>query len=272
MLAGKPQAYFLYVPPDLDLSASLPIVVLCPQPGRNASDTLRRSGWQPFAERMGFLLAVPENDDVSLISALLEDIAKVYSLDRGRHYLVGGRTALSPIFAAAAFAADTPNVSPAATEIPRLTYSSEKSSVEEIWAFLDRHPRLTKKPVPTTLTVIVTGVRNDRGQVAAALYKGADGFPGDAKKANGAAQVPARMGNITLTFNRLMPDDYAVSLLHDEDNDGALTASLGFPLEGFGISTNPPVRFAPPKFAQARFYIAGDVSERLIRIRMTYLR
>ena len=45
--------------------------------------------------------------------------------------------------------------------------------------------------------------------------------------------------------------DYAVSVIHDENNNAKLDTFAGIPREGFGFSRNPAIRFGPPKFSAA---------------------
>ena len=67
----------------------------------------------------------------------------------------------------------------------------------------------------------------------------------------------------------LAPGDYALAVIHDENGNGKLDTIVGIPREGYGFSRNAPVRFGPPRFAAARFTVAGaETSE---RVTMRYL-
>ena len=54
----------------------------------------------------------------------------------------------------------------------------------------------------------------------------------------------------------LAPGKYAISIIHDENNNDKLdTNFIGIPKEGFGFSNNPRIMFGPPSFEKASFEI-----------------
>lgn len=119
------------------------------------------------------------------------------------------------------------------------------------------------------VSLTVTGLRSDKGQVLICLTRDAHAFPDCTGSADARhAIVPAT--NPQTTFANLPQGRYAISVLHDENGNGRADKTLGFiPREGFGFSRDAPVRMGPPKFEQAAFAIDGhDVSQ---SIRMRYL-
>lgn len=54
-----------------------------------------------------------------------------------------------------------------------------------------------------------------------------------------------------------VPDGiYAISLVHDEDENNELTKNfLGIPKEGYGASNNAPAKLGAPKWMDARFEV-----------------
>ena len=71
-------------------------------------------------------------------------------------------------------------------------------------------------------------------------------------------------------FSGVTPGRYAVSVFHDENNNGKLATNfVGMPKEGVGASTNAKGHFGPPKFDAAAFRFAGGRQE--LKIKMTYL-
>jgi uncharacterized protein (DUF2141 family) len=108
------------------------------------------------------------------------------------------------------------------------------------------------------LTVDVSGLRSQKGQVCVSLFSSGRGFPDNPNAAVAAQCVRTEGGNAQVTFSNLRGGSYAVAVLHDENNDGkANRNALGIPKEGFGFSRNPVLRFGPPKFGEASFVVAG---------------
>ena len=154
------------------------------------------------------------------------------------------------------------------------------TTTDEAWknrAFETNH----YKPVPTTLTVTIKGLRPKRkdyrknGIVQALLFdkENSSSFPGDAKKSRGVESVnlpKITPQNITITFPKLSPGIYAIVLLHDEDEDGKMGTSFRLPTEGYGASNNPRL-FRAPRFDECSFLVTGATEARQIEIPMNYL-
>lgn len=116
----------------------------------------------------------------------------------------------------------------------------------------------------TGLTVKVSGLRNSQGQLAVLVFDGAEGFPGDHRRAVRQAFIGLRDADgkprpesaLSATFADLPSGSYAVSVLHDEDGDRRMRTGLfGIPREGIGASNNPAMRFGPPSFGDAKVEI-----------------
>lgn len=110
-----------------------------------------------------------------------------------------------------------------------------------------------------TLTVTVTGVKSDRGQIMAGLLK-ADTAAGVARNAGGMA-APAVEGTTTLTFTGLSEGGYAVRLFHDENGDGEMSSNMfGIPVEGFAFSNGARSSFGPPDFTAMKVEVKADTT------------
>jgi uncharacterized protein (DUF2141 family) len=121
------------------------------------------------------------------------------------------------------------------------------------------------------LTIRVADARNSRGQVAIALFAGADGFPGDKTKALHTLQVPIdpKTMSAEVSVRGLSFGSYAVAVFHDENGNGRLDKNmLGVPKEGYGFSNLAKRSMGPPKFADAEF--ALDQPEQTIEIKLAY--
>lgn len=101
------------------------------------------------------------------------------------------------------------------------------------------------------LTVVVDGIHADRGNVRAALFTQAAGFPSSPAQ----AQVqPAKPWQAVFVFKGLEPGEYAVSAFHDLNANDKLDRNfVGKPKEPYGFSNNARGMFGPPEFDEARF-------------------
>lgn len=121
---------------------------------------------------------------------------------------------------------------------------------------------------PATVTVEVSGLRNDRGHVLVALYDSPDVWTVVGRE---VATCGARIvrGRARCELHDVASGSYAIALLHDEDDDGVLDRDfIGWPQEGFGFSNDVgPSIAGPPSFASAAF---EHESETTVRVRARY--
>jgi len=113
-----------------------------------------------------------------------------------------------------------------------------------------------------TLAVTVTGFRNRKGLLLCSLFQTAEGFPDDAEKAYQRLRRKIDGDSVEIVLEDVLPGEYAIAVLHDEDEDGAITRGFfGIPTEGAGASNNPRPRRGPPRYDEARFPYDGDKLE-----------
>lgn len=63
---------------------------------------------------------------------------------------------------------------------------------------------------------------------------------------------------ISVTFESLPLGTYAVSVFHDENEDGQINqGGFGIPLEGFGFSQNPSITTRAPEFSETAIIVVG---------------
>ena len=119
------------------------------------------------------------------------------------------------------------------------------------------------------LEVAVAGLRSTGGLVRLCLTANPKAFPACHNDALAVRRnVPA--GAPLLAFDGLPPGDYAAAVMHDENGNRRLDTFAGIPREGFGFSRNPQVRFGPPRFAAARFAVAGEANRQQVRMRYMF--
>ena len=125
-------------------------------------------------------------------------------------------------------------------------------------------------PGAGSLTITVTGLRSNNGSVNASLFTNAKYFPGDVRGIIKTALASISQGRAVLVIKDIPFGRYAVSVMHDENNNGKLdTNFMGIPSEGIGASRNAKGKFGPPKFEDAAFDLA--VTSMPLDITMTYL-
>ena len=106
----------------------------------------------------------------------------------------------------------------------------------------------------STLTILVTGLRNANGQVCIRLWNKKDGFPTDDRKAFRTITIPILNASATASFTGIPFGIYAVSTWHDENKNGKFdTRFPGIPLEGHGISNGTRGKLGPPPFEPSIF-------------------
>lgn len=122
-----------------------------------------------------------------------------------------------------------------------------------------------------TLTVHVTGARNAKGKIRAALFRDGKGFPNDASQAvhTQAADIDPQTLSAQVVFADLRAGVYAVSVFHDENVNEKLDKNfMGVPKEGYGASNNPKKKMGPPNFDGAKFQLSG--TEQSVEIKLMY--
>ncbi|MDR1631837.1 MAG: DUF2141 domain-containing protein [Dysgonamonadaceae bacterium] len=112
------------------------------------------------------------------------------------------------------------------------------------------------------LTIVVEGIEETTGHVLVGLYDKA----GFMKKAVNGQMVKAESDTITVVLENIPAGEYAVSLFHDENDNGKLdTGSFGIPVEKYGFSNNAKGKYGPPAFEDCKFTVKEDL-EITIRI------
>jgi uncharacterized protein (DUF2141 family) len=118
------------------------------------------------------------------------------------------------------------------------------------------------------LTVTVSGIDSDKGEVGCALFRGADGFPMDSAKAE-SQWIKAKTGTVECKFANVGAGDYAVSASHDlNGNRKTDTNFVGMPKEPWGVSNDARPKFRAPRFEEARFTVKPGDSTPRVEVRL----
>ncbi|MBU7586279.1 MAG: DUF2141 domain-containing protein [Nostoc sp. TH1S01] len=131
-------------------------------------------------------------------------------------------------------------------------------------------PLIARANFNGNLTVEIDGLKNTQGQVCASIFASSQGFPGDRDRVIERQCTKITEKSVKLTFTNLKAGNYAVAVMHDENDDFTVNRTdLGFPLEGFGFSQNPEIRDRAPTFEEAAVLVAGANTD--ITIHLKYL-
>lgn len=128
-----------------------------------------------------------------------------------------------------------------------------------------------KTRLTSAVTIKVIGARNAKGKLGVALFQDAKGFPEDTSKAlrQQEADINAQTLSAQVIFRDVPQGVYAISVRHDENNNGKLDKNLiGIPKEGYGVSNNPKKKLRAPSFDEAKFSL--NAAEQAIEIKLIY--
>lgn len=122
---------------------------------------------------------------------------------------------------------------------------------------------------PPSVIVRVVGLRSARGALSCSMFT-EKGFPEDADPRVPEQRAPiAPDRTATCRFDDVPPGEWAVEVMHDENDNGKMDFNfLGMPKEGYGVSNNHTHALAPPRWKDSRFELRPGEEVRLeIRIR-----
>ena len=120
-----------------------------------------------------------------------------------------------------------------------------------------------------TLEIKIDKIKNDNGNIIVGLYDKDNHFP---KNASDGKIVKASKSGVTVVFENIKPGSYAISALHDENENKDLDQNkIGIPKEGFGFSNNVMGAIGPPSFKKALIEVPSGSKDTIISIDMKYM-
>ncbi len=115
------------------------------------------------------------------------------------------------------------------------------------------------------LHVEITNVKNTNGTVRVGLFDNEDNF---LKEAIAGQTVKPKGEKVEVTFKNIPPGEYAISVIHDENENGELDANtFGIPKEGFGFGNDAMGMFGPPSFDKAKVRVDKQSQKQVIKMR-----
>lgn len=106
-----------------------------------------------------------------------------------------------------------------------------------------------------TITVTIDNVTSNEGKVLMSLHTSETFMKGKGIK---DAATSIEDGKVTITFENVLPGEYAILALHDKnDNQRMDFEENGMPKESFGTSNNV-MAMGPPQYDDAKFTVASE--------------
>jgi uncharacterized protein (DUF2141 family) len=124
---------------------------------------------------------------------------------------------------------------------------------------------LTVQNFASEITVNISGIKNNDGNILISLYDSEENFLND-NNVFKSISVPAQK-NVSASFSNINSGTYAVGAIHDEDENGKLKQWfwVGPPKEGVAASGNSE---SIPTFNSAKFYVDTAI---VVDLEMKYL-
>jgi len=117
----------------------------------------------------------------------------------------------------------------------------------------------------TTLEVNVNNIKAQKGSIRVGLFSNETDF---LKNAVEGKVVKVSGSEVTVVFENLKAGDYAVSVIHDENENGELDSNaFGIPKEGFAFGNNSMGAFGPPSFEKAKVELRDQPVKQVIKLK-----
>lgn len=114
------------------------------------------------------------------------------------------------------------------------------------------------------LSVTVNGVANTHGHIIVSVCDKQTFL----KRCALSVSEEARNGSVTARFGDVPAGRYAISVLHDENDNKKMDRNfIGIPKEGYGFSRDAKVIAGPPSFDDAAFDVAEAAGEQVLSLR-----
>ncbi|WP_431121943.1 DUF2141 domain-containing protein [Flagellimonas flava] len=115
-----------------------------------------------------------------------------------------------------------------------------------------------------TIKVRIQDIESDEGMLRVGLYDSAQNWLEKTFKSKSSTIMD---GKCELVFDDVPYGEYAISVYHDENNNGKMDKYLGFyPKENYACSNQAPAKYGPPEWKDAKFIINQKTNQQLIKL------
>ena len=127
-------------------------------------------------------------------------------------------------------------------------------------------PLLAQSPGPATVTVKVTGLRSEKGQVKIAVFNSSASWLGDHPAYSSTHAAASR--SVIWKLTGVPYGEYGLAVFHDENKNGKMDKNvLGIPQEAYGFSNNMRVIFGPPKWEKSKVVVNAATTDIAIEVK-----
>ena len=118
------------------------------------------------------------------------------------------------------------------------------------------------------IEVQIENIKSDKGVLLVALFENEDSF---LKKAFKSKIVTLEEAKIPISFKNIPAGRYAVSVIHDENENGELDTNwAGIPKEPFGFSKKTMGRFGAPSFEDTCIEVSNGTSQTTVKMKVLF--
>lgn len=126
-----------------------------------------------------------------------------------------------------------------------------------------------KAPAYHTITIKVTNIRNNSGNLQIQIYRNAENFKKSLPwKVKQFDKGSVKNNTLTCTFTGIESGEYGIALLDDENANKEMDYSMMMPDEGFGFSDYYHTAWSKPKFESFKFSLKED---KTVTIKVRYV-
>jgi len=106
------------------------------------------------------------------------------------------------------------------------------------------------------LEVTIKNIKESKGTIRVSLFNNENDF----LKKSFESKVVKASNEASVVFENLKPGEYAVSVIHDLNENNELDKGfMGIPQEPYGFSNDARGKFGPPSYEESKITIKGDV-------------
>ena len=110
-----------------------------------------------------------------------------------------------------------------------------------------------------SLSVQINDAKSDQGKILVLVFNNEEGFPDQVERAFKQLVLEPENGQASFVLEDLAAGKYAITVFHDEDDNGKMTTSFaGLPEEKYGFSNNPKIYFGPPSFEKSAVLVGSE--------------
>lgn len=103
------------------------------------------------------------------------------------------------------------------------------------------------------LTIIISGLKNNKGDVKIGLYNSEESWIGNTEKYRGNT-ININNKRAEWVIKSIPYGEYAIKFFHDENGDDKINGNLiGIPIETYGFYLCGKSKYIPPTFNAAKF-------------------